>query len=105
VKITVPHNRSREEVIQSVDRSFNELFQGIVILPLRFVEERRMWQGNTLTFSFTAKMGLVSTPIKGTVEVTDRDLTIDVDLGMLERLIPAAKVREAVTDRVRGLLK
>jgi len=28
-------------------------------------------------------MGLLSTPIKGTVEVTDRDLTIDADLGIL----------------------
>jgi hypothetical protein len=105
VRITVAHNRSKEEVKQSVDRSFNELFAGIVVLPLRFVEERKTWQGNTLTFSLTAKMGLVSTPIKGTVEVTDRDITIDVDLGMLERLIPATKVREVLSSRVRGLLK
>ena len=105
VRITVSHNRSKEEVKQSVDRSFNELFAGIVVLPLQFVEERKTWQGNTLIFSFTAKMGFISTPIKGTVEVTDRDLTIDVDLGMLERLIPAAKVREVVSSRVRGLLK
>ena len=75
VRITASHNRSKEEVKQSVDRSFNDLFEGIVVLPLRFVEERKSWQGNTLTFSLTAKMGLVRTPIKGTVEVTDRDLT------------------------------
>jgi hypothetical protein len=105
MKITVSHNRSKEEVIQSVDRSFNDLFQGIVILPIRFAEQKRSWQGNRLTFSLIARMGLVSTPIKGTVEVTDRDLTIDVDLGLLERLIPAAKVREVVSSRVRGLLK
>jgi len=105
VKITISHNHSKEEVKQSVDRSFNDLFQGIVILPIRLAEERKTWQGNTLTFSLIAKMGLISTPIKGTVEVTDRDLTIDVDLGMLERLIPAAKVRDVVSSRVRGLLK
>lgn len=105
VKITISHNHSKEEVKQSVDRSFNDLFQGIVILPIRFAEERKTWQGNTLTFSLIAKMGLISTPMKGTVEVTDRDLTIDVDLGMLERLIPAAKVRDVVSSRVRGLLK
>lgn len=105
MRITVLHNRSKEEVKQSVDRSFNDLFEGIVALPLRFVEERRTWQGNTLVFSLTAKMGLVSTPIKGTIDVTDRDITIDVDLGMLERLIPTTKAREVVSSRVRGLLK
>ncbi|MBV8808507.1 MAG: hypothetical protein JO033_07520 [Acidobacteriaceae bacterium] len=55
-------------------------------------------------FSLSAKMGFVSTPIKGTIEVTDRDLTIDADLGLFERLIPATKAREAITNRVRGLL-
>jgi hypothetical protein len=105
VRITVSHNRSKEEVKHSVDRSFNDLFDGMVVLPFRLVQERKTWQGDTLMFSLTAKMGLISTPIKGTIEVTERDLTIDVDLGMLERLIPAAKVRKAVDTRLRGLLK
>jgi len=105
VRITLSHDRSKEEIKQSVDRSFNDVFKGIEILPVRFVEERKTWQGDTLSFSLTAKMGLVSTPIKGTVEVTDRDITIDVDLDMFERLVPATKVREVVSSRVRGLLK
>jgi hypothetical protein len=50
-------------------------------------------------------MGLLSTPIKGTVEVTDRDITIDADLGILERMIPAKKAQALLTDHVRGLLK
>jgi len=49
-------------------------------------------------------MGLFSTPIKGTIEVTDTDITIDADLGMLERLIPANTARELITTQVRGLL-
>jgi hypothetical protein len=104
VRITVSHTRSKEEVIRSVDRSFDDLFRDIGIIPFQFVEERRSWQGSTLTFSISAKMGIVSTPIKGTIEVTDRDLTIDADLGLLERLIPATRARESITSRVRGLL-
>src|SRR4051794_31266957 len=104
MRITVSHKRSKEEVIRSVDRSFDDLFRGIGPIPLQLVEERRSWQGSTLTFSLSAKMGFVSTPIKGTIEVTDRDLTIDADLGLLERLIPGAKAREAIENRVRGLL-
>jgi hypothetical protein len=46
-------------------------------------------------------MGIVSTPIKGTIEVTERDLTIDADLGLLERVIPATKARESIRNRVR----
>jgi hypothetical protein len=105
MRITISHNRSKEEVIRSVDRSFNDLFQGIGVLPVRLVQEHKNWQGSTLTFALTAKMGLLSTPIKGTVEVTDRDLTIDADLGILERMIPAKKAQEVIGDHVRGLLK
>jgi hypothetical protein len=104
MRITISHTKSKEEVTRAVDRSFDSLFRGIGIVPLQFVEERRSWQGSTLTFSVSAKMGIVSTPIKGTIEVTDRDLTIDADLGLLERLIPATKTRESIRNRVQKLL-
>src|ERR1700758_4782956 len=104
MRITVSHTKSKAEVMRSVDRSFDDLFRGIGIIPVQFVDEQRSWQGSTLTFSLSAKMGFVSTPMKGTIDVTDRDITIDADLGLLERLIPAAKTRASITNRVRGLL-
>jgi hypothetical protein len=75
------------------------------VIPLQIVNEQRNWQGSTLIFSFTAKMGIISTPIKGFVEVTDRDVTIDADLGLLERLLPGQKTRASIEQKVRGLLK
>ena len=105
MRVTISHNRPKEEVIRTVERSFDDLFKGVGVLPVQLVQEHRSWQGSTLTFAMTAKMGFMSTPIKGTIDVTDRDLTIDVDLGILERMIPAKKAQEMITDRVRGLLK
>ena len=105
MRVTISHNRPKEEVIRTVDRSFSDLFQGAGALPVQLVQEHKSWEGSTLTFALTAKMGFMSTPIKGTVDVTERDLTIDVDLGILERIIPAKKAQEMITDRVRGLLK
>jgi hypothetical protein len=51
-----------------------------------------------------AKMGFVSTPIKGTVEVTDHDVTIDADLGMLGRFISEEKAKDLLGARVKRLL-
>ena len=104
MRITVSHTKSKAEVMRSVDRSFDDLFRNIGVIPIQFVDERRSWQGSTLTFSLSAKMGFVSTPMSGTIEVTDRDITIDADLGLLERLIPATKARDSIVSRVRGLL-
>jgi hypothetical protein len=92
-------------LVETIDRSIDELFRPHGLLPFQLVVQHRSWQRSTLTFSLRAKMGLVSTPIKGTIEVSDSNITIDVDLGMLERLVPAEKARDLIGSRVRGLLK
>ena len=102
------HGSSKEEVKQAVNRSLDEIFAKSLPLPVQLVQQRRSWGADTLTFSLIAKMGplgLMSTPITGTVHVTDQELTIDVNLGLLERLIPADKAREVLTVRLKGLLK
>jgi hypothetical protein len=104
MRITVAHTKSKEEVMRAVDRSFDDFFQGIAAVPVKLVDEQRSWQGSALTFSVTAKMGLLRNRIKGTIDVTDKDLTIDVDLGLFERLISETKAREAIVSRARGLL-
>jgi hypothetical protein len=104
MRITVSHNKSKDQIIQAVDRSFDDLFKGTPLVPVQVTNEQRKWQGSTLAFSFNAKMGLLSAPIKGTVEVTDRDLTIDADLGLLERLLGGGVGRATLESRVKGLL-
>lgn len=91
--------------MRAVDRSFDDLFRGVAFLPLEIINEKRSWSGATLNFSFDAKIGPLNGPIKGKVEVTDKDLTIDADLGLLERLFPAKQARTAIEGRIRGLLK
>jgi hypothetical protein len=105
MRITISHNRSRAEIIESVDRSFNEMVQGVEGLPVRLVVDQRSWQGPILSFSLTAKLGFLSTPIKGTVEVTDQDVTLDADLGVLNRLVSENAAREVIGNRIKGLLK
>ncbi len=105
MRMTISHTKTKQEVMQLVDRSFDDLFRGIGTMPIQLVEEQRSWQGSTLSFSISAKMGFMGTPIKGTIEVTDRDLTIDADLGLFERLLPAAKVRDSLSSSIRGLLR
>ena len=105
MKITVSHGSNKEAVKQAVNRSLDDLFTSSVPLPIKLVQQRRSWSADSLTFAFMATMGLITTPITGTVHVTDREVTIDVNLGLFERLIPADKARQAVATRLKGLLK
>jgi hypothetical protein len=67
--------------------------------------EQKSWQGSILSFSLTAKLGLLSTPIKGTVEVTDQDVMVDADLGLLNRLVSEKNAREMIGNQIKELLK
>jgi hypothetical protein len=104
MRVTVSHNRQKEEIMRSVDRSFDDLFKGFGTVPIQIVNESRNWKGSRMNFSFHAKVGIVSTPIKGFVDVTDKDVTVEADLGWLERLFPAKQTKAALEGRVKGLL-
>ena len=104
MRITVSHNRPKQEIMRSVDRSFDDLFKGVGAVPIQIVNETRKWTGSRMDFSFNAKMGMVSTPIKGFIDVTDREVTVDADLGWLEKLFPAQQAKAALEGRIKGLL-
>lgn len=105
MKITVSHDRTKEAVKDGINRSFDEVFSGAMALPVKLTQPQKRWDGDTLAFSVVVDMGLMTTPIRGTILVTDHDVIIEADLGMLERFIPAEKAKQVVSDRIRGLLK
>jgi hypothetical protein len=104
MRITIAHTRTKAEIIQAIDRSFNDAFQGAAGLPVQIVVDQKSWVGSTLTFALKAKMGFVSTPIKGTVEVTEHDVIVDADLGMLNRFVSEDKIKDLLGSRVKKLL-
>ena len=105
MRISVSHNRTKEEVVQTFDRTFNDLFKEAGALPVKVTVEHRSWQGSTMTFALSAKMGIISTPIKGTVEVTDRDIIVDADLGILGKFVNEKSAQQLLGSRIKGLLK
>jgi hypothetical protein len=104
MRITIAHNRSKAEIMKSVDQSFDEISRGDPAIPVSVAMKEKSWNGSVLSFVLAAKMGFISTPIKGTVEVTDHDVIIDADLGLLGKLIPEKTAREMFGERFKGLL-
>jgi hypothetical protein len=105
MRVTIAYNNKSEEQVKSiVDRSIDDAFRGIALGPVQVLNPQKSWSGNTMTFSLLAKAGFVSAPIQGTVLVTDKDITIDADLGILEKLIGEKKATAALESRIKGLL-
>jgi Putative polyhydroxyalkanoic acid system protein (PHA_gran_rgn) len=104
MRIKIAHERTKPAVIEAVDRSFSEMFKGAAGLPVKLTVEKKSWEGPVLSFALSANMEFISTPIKGTVEVDDKEVTVDVDLGMLGRFLSEGAAKDMIERRVKGLL-
>ena len=88
-----------------MDDSATELFKGAPGTGIQIVDQQKEWKGDTMYFSFTGKMGLFSTPLKGWVEVKEKEVTVECDLpALLQKFVPEDKMRAGIETRVRGLL-
>jgi len=104
MKITIAHNRTKAEVMQTIDRGFDELSRPNAGLPVQLEVKQKSWLGSVLNFELAAKMAMFSSPITGTIEVTDSDVIINADLGMLNRFVSDETAAEMFGKRFKGLL-
>jgi hypothetical protein len=105
MRVTISHDKGQKEAMRIVDQSAQDLMSGIPTGPVRITDPEKSWNGNTMNFSFRAKMGLFRTSVQGTVFVTEKDATIEIELpGFLKNLLPEDKIRAAVETKVKGLL-
>jgi hypothetical protein len=105
MRVTVSHNKTRQEVMKIVDDSADQLFRGMPGSPIQIVDQTKNWSESTMHFSFTGKMGMFTAPLRGTVLVTDKDVTVECELpALLKNFVPEQKIVESVKSRISGLL-
>jgi hypothetical protein len=105
MRVTVSHKKTVDQMKQTVDRGFDEIFKGLPIGAIQILNEQRAWNASTMNFSFTAQAGFLSVPLKGSVLVEAETVTIDVDLPpFLNQFIAEEKLKTSIEGRVKGLL-
>lgn len=104
MRATITHHRSKADVKEAVNKSMDQLFSGIAVGPLEFTDQQQQWTGDRMFFSLNAKMGPVKAPIKGTVDVSDTEVAIDVDLGIFGKFISEKTASHQLESRIKGLI-
>jgi hypothetical protein len=105
MRVTVSHNKGREEASRIVENTMDNLLAGEVPKPFRMTPVRKQWMGSTLNFQTAVAMGPLKLPIRGVVEAKETEVVIDIDLPpLLAKFIPEQKLKEAVESRIRGHL-
>jgi len=91
MRITVSHNKSKVEAIRLVNDAADQALRPILSGPIQMSDLQKRWSDSTMTFSLKVGFGGAQVPIKGSILVTERDVTIDCDLPpMLESFLPDA---------------
>ncbi len=105
MRVTISHQKPRQEVVKLVDQNVNDMLKGLANGPVQVVDMERAWKGDVMNFSFKGKAGFFTVPIAGFIEVTDKDVIIDADLpGLLTKILPEEKIRASLENKVRGYI-
>ena len=105
MRITVSHDKGKQEAMRIVDGAAEQVLGGMFSGALRMSDVQKRWNGSTLEFSLTAGLSPVRVPIKGWILVAEKEITIDCDLpAFIENLLPES-ARSGVQSAIRGLLK
>lgn len=105
MRVTISHDIGQAEAIRRVNEGTEKLFQSAGSSGVEIRNLERSWDANTLTFSFTGKMGPFTAPIRGTVLGAETELTIDVELGIVAKFMPEDKLRRDIEAGARKMLE
>jgi hypothetical protein len=104
MRVTIAHGKSKQEAKAVVEHSIESIFTSLKPGVIEFIDEGKHWSDDTLAFSLSVRLGPLRTPIRGLAIVTDHDVTLDVDLGMLGKLLPEQAAKNQIERKVKGLL-
>jgi hypothetical protein len=103
--VTVPHRTTVEAAMGLVDRSTNDLFDGVAGKSVELVDRKTNWNGRRMDFSLTAQAGFISVPISGAVVVDEVNVTVHCELPeLVKKFVGEDKMRGGIEQKMRGLL-
>ena len=105
MRVEETHQIGQHDAINRVDRFLEELLRWQPPGGVEIKDARKAWDGNRMTFSFSAAKGFFGAAIRGVMEVTADRVTLDADLPALVRgLLGEERIREVVSRELRKVL-
>ena len=102
--LIVPHHKTRKEAIDLIAAD-DELFDGAAGGSVEIVEQRKVWRGSSMAFSFVGRVGFISVPVSGTLRVDDENVTVRSELpAMVKNFVGEEKVAAAIEKQLRRVL-
>ena len=103
--IIIPHHKTKQELIGSIDKAADGLFANGVGGSVQLVDPKKQWDDSTMSFSLTGRMGFISVPLAGTVAVDDANVTVECELPpMIKNFICETKARAGIEQKMKEIV-
>lgn len=103
--IVIAHGTTAEEAMALVDKSANSLFESTAGPHVQLTDKTRSWNGPTMDFSVTARVGFIAVPISGTIVVDVVNVTVNCALpALVNQFVGEEKIRAGLDSRIRAIL-
>src|SRR6185312_10258714 len=105
MRVDVTHQLGKEAAVPVMDRCLDHLLGGVGGSSIEILDKRKSWNGSSMRFSFTGKVGYISVPLAGTIDVNDANVIVDMDLPpVVKTFVGEEKIRRLVETNVREML-
>jgi Putative polyhydroxyalkanoic acid system protein (PHA_gran_rgn) len=99
------HTLGRQEAMSRIDQFLDRLVQappgGVTIK-----DARKDWDGNRMTFSFTAAKGPFGTSVRGLMDVMDDRVVVESELPRLVKsLLGEDRIQHAISNGLEDMLR
>jgi len=101
MRVEIAHQLGKEGAMQVIDRCLDRLLGGFGS-NIQIVDQKTSWNGSNMEFSFTGKVGYISVPLAGTIDVNDANVIVDMELPpMVKSFIGEEKIHRIVETNIR----
>jgi hypothetical protein len=104
MRIEQPHSLGQAVAISRIDAFLEQVVQnppgGVTVK-----DARKTWNGNRMSFSFTAARGFFGTTIQGVMDVFDDKVVVESELpALVQSFLGEEKVRQAIAGGLGKML-
>ncbi|HVY91874.1 MAG TPA: hypothetical protein VHA14_03960 [Bryobacteraceae bacterium] len=105
MRVEVAHQLGKDAAMPVMDRCLDHILGGVGGSSIQIVDKQQTWTASQMRFSFTGRMGYISVPLAGTIDVYDANVIVDMELPpLVKTFIGEEKIRRIVEANVREML-
>ncbi|HVW11566.1 MAG TPA: hypothetical protein VHC90_23445 [Bryobacteraceae bacterium] len=105
MRVEVGHQLGKQGAIPVMDRCLDHILGGVGGSSIQILDKKQTWNDGQMQFSFTGRVGYISVPLAGTIDVSEANVIVNMDLPpVVKTFLGEEKIRRIVETNVREML-